>query len=73
MEEQTATLEAENAKLKANSAEESTETPRKRTRTVADPWTADGQLLLGRTKEIEVDENGIAINPLDEPNVLWRK
>lgn len=43
------------------------ETPRKRTKTVPDPFTADGKLLLGRTKEIEVDEHGIAINPLDEP------
>ena len=73
MEEETATLKAENAQLKATPAEKSTESPPKRTKTVADPWSADGQLQLGRTKEIEVDENGIAINPLDEPNVHWCK
>ena len=73
MEEETATLKAKNASLKATPAEASTESPPKRTKTVADPWTADGQLQLGVTKEIEVDENGIAINPLDEPNVHWCK
>ncbi len=73
MEEETATLKAENVKLKAVAAGESTESPPKRTKLVPDPWTADGQLVLGRTKEIEVDEYGMAVNPLDEPNVRWSK
>lgn len=71
-----------NAKLNANAAKvsnsstqqteihenpQSIETPQKRTKIVPDPFTADGRLLLGRTKEIEVDEYGIALNPSDEP------
>ncbi|KAM0796669.1 hypothetical protein BDR22DRAFT_866069 [Usnea florida] len=86
MEDETAALKAENAKLKADAAgtlhsttlqkkrnhtSQLTETPQKRTKIVPDPWTADGQLVLGRTKEIEVDENGAAINPADEPALLW--
>lgn len=88
MEEETATLQAENAKLKANAARtsppstlqkerneafKSTESPRKRTKIVPDPYTADGQLLLGRTKEIEVDQYGVAVNPTDEPSLRWSK
>ena len=88
MEEETAALMAENAKLRANAfkasypspqqtkiheVSPSIETPQKRTKTVPDPFTADGQLLLGRTKEIEVDEHGIAINPADEPDMRWSK
>ena len=88
MEDETAALKAENAKLKADAAgtlhsttpqkkrnhtSQLTETPQKRTKIVPDPYTADGQLVLGRTKEIEVDENGAAINPTDEPSLLWSK
>ena len=73
LEEETATLKAENAKLKSHAAGESTEAPPKRTKIVPDPWNADGQLILGRTKEIEVDEYGVAVNPLDEPNIRWSK
>ena len=88
MEDETAALKAENAKLKADAAGAShstslqkkrnhtsqlTETPRKRTKTVPDPYTADGKLVLGRTKEIEVDENGVAVNPTDEPSLRWSK
>lgn len=88
MEEETATLKAENAKLRANAAEAShsstlqekkdadsqpTESPRKRTKIVPDPYTADGKLLLGRTKEIEVDEYGVAVNPTDDPTLRWSK
>lgn len=86
MEDETAALRAENAKLKADAAGASdsttlqkkrnhtsqlTETPRKRTKIVPDPYTTDGQLVLGRTKEIEVDENGVAVNPTDEPSLRW--
>ena len=88
MEDETAALKAENAKLKADAAGTShsttlqkkrnhtsqmNETPRKRTKIVPDPYTADGQLVLGRTKEIEVDENGVAVNPTDEPSLRWSK
>lgn len=88
MEEETAALMAENAKLRANAIKASrssteqtkprevppsVETPKKRTKVVPDPFTADGQLLLGRTKEIEVDEHGMAINPADEPDMRWSK
>ena len=88
MEEETATLMAENAKLKAiaagasrsrtlqtneNDAFGSIESPRKRTKAVPDPYTEDGQLRLGRTKEIEVDENGIAVNPTDDTTLRWSK
>ena len=73
MEEETNTLKAENSKVRANAAGESNESPPKRTKMVPDPWTADGQLVLGRTKEIEVDESGVAINPLDEPSLRWSK
>ena len=82
MEEEAAALKDEVTKLRSdatkashsstqqtkdNEVPQSVETPKKRTKTVPDPFTADGQLLLGRTKEIEVDEYGIAINPADEP------
>lgn len=88
LEEEAAALVSENAKLRANAtgvsysspqqtkppeASQVIETPQKRTKTVPDPYTADGQLLLGRTKEIEVDEYGIAINPTDEPTLRWSK
>ena len=88
LEDETAALMAENAKLKADAAgafhsttlqkkrnhtTELTETPQKRTKIVPDPYTADGQLVLGRTKEIEVDENGVAVNPTDEPSLRWSK
>ena len=88
MEDETAALKAENAKLKADAAgtlhstapqkkrnhtSQVTETPQKRTKIVPDPYTADGQLVLGRTKEIEVDENGAAVNPTDEPSLRWSK
>ena len=88
MEDETAALKAENAKLKADAAgslhsnplpkkrnhiSQLTETPQKRTKIVPDPYTADGQLVLGRTKEIEVDENGVAVNPTDEPSLRWSK
>ena len=88
MEEETATLKAENASLRAKAvaaspsspleteaseASQADESPRKRTKIVPDPYTADGTLLLGRTKEIEVDENGIAVNPTDEPTLTWCK
>ena len=88
MEDETATLKAENAKLKADAAgafqsttlqkkrndtSQRAETPQKRTKIVPDPYTADGQLVLGRTKEIEVDENGVAVNPTDEPSLRWSK
>ena len=80
--DENAKFKDENAKLKANATKvsnsstqqtkthetpQSIETPRRRTKTVPDPFTADGKLVLGRTKEIEVDEYGIAINPTDEP------
>lgn len=86
MEEETATLQAENAKLRAKAAEasrsstpqttkneafQSLKSPQKRTKIVPDPYTADGQLLLGRTKEIEVDEYGVAVNPTDDPTSRW--
>lgn len=71
VEEETAILKAENAKLKAIATGEWTEPPPKRTKIVPDPWTADGQLRLGRTKEIEVDENGVALDPTDEPSLRW--
>lgn len=71
IEEETATLKAENAKSKAIAAGECTEPPPKRTKIVPDPWTADGQLRLGRTKEIEVDEYGVALDPMDEPSLRW--
>ena len=71
LEEETATLKTENAKLKAITTGEWTEPPPKRTKIVPDPWTADGQLLLGRTKEIEVDEYGVALDPTDEPSLRW--
>ena len=88
MEDETAALKAENAILKADAAGAShsttlpkkrnhtsqlTETPQKRTKIVPDPYTADGQLVLGRTKEIEVDENGVAVNPTDETSLRWSK
>ena len=88
MEDETATLKAENVKLNAdvagafhsttlqkkrNDTSQPTETPQKRTKIVPDPYTADGQLVLGRTKEIEVDENGVAVNPTDEPSLRWSK
>ena len=88
MEEETATLKAENAKLRAVGVRrspssspkakikeglQSIEPPSKRTKTVPDPYTADGQLILGRTKEIEVDEHGSAINPEDDPALHWSK
>ena len=86
MEEETAILMAENAKLKADAVGasrsstlqtkktevfQSVESPRKRTKTVPDPYTEDGQLRLGRTKEIEVDENGIAVDPKDDTTLRW--
>ena len=71
LEEETATLKTENAKLKAIAAGETTEQTLKRTKTVPDPWTADGQLLLGRTKEVEVDENGEVLDPTEVPNLFW--
>ena len=88
MEEETAALKAENVKLmakateasrssapqtKKNEASQLLESPQKRTKTVPDPYTDDGQLLLGRTKEIEVDEYGVALNPMDEPSLRWSK
>ena len=88
MEEETAALKAENAKLRDNAtggsrssllqvrkneAFQPLESPQKRTKIVPDPYTDDGQLLLGRTKEIEVDEYGIAVNPMDEPSLRWSK
>ena len=73
MEEGTVILKTENAKLKAIASGELTEPPPKRTKTVPDPWTSDGQLLLGRTKEIEVDEHGEALDPLEVPSLSWSK
>ncbi len=88
MEEETATLKAENARLRDITAgashsnilqkekdegSRSTESPQKRTKTVPDPFTPDGRLLLGRTKEIEVDEYGVAVNPTDDPTLRWSK
>lgn len=86
MKEEADRLKAENFKLRANTVEAShstpqqaksnkasipVERPRRRIKVVPDPYTADGQLLLGRTKEIEVDEDGLAINPADEPTLRW--
>lgn len=88
MKEEADRLKAENFKLRANTVEAShstpqqaksnkastpVERPRRRIKVVPDPYTADGQLLLGRTKEIEVDEDGLAINPADEPTLRWSK
>lgn len=88
MKEEADRLKAENEKLRGNAAKEShfttvqtktnevsqpVERPQRRVKVVPDPYTADGQLLLGRTKEIEVDEDGLAINPVDEPTLRWRK
>lgn len=88
MEEETAALKDENAKLRANAAEashsstlqtmnkeklKSIEVHQRRTKTVPDPYTASGQLLLGRTKEIEVDEYGIAVNPTEDTTLRWSK
>ena len=63
----------ENAKLRAVAAGEVTEPPPKRTKTVPDMWTADGQLMLGRTKEVEVDENGEVLDPSEVPSLRWGK
>lgn len=71
LEEETATLKAEDAKFKAIAAGDRIAPPPKRTKIVPDPWTADGQLRLGRTKEIEVDEYGVALDPTDEPSLRW--
>ena len=71
VEEESATLKTENAKLNAIAAGELTEPPPKRTKTVPDMWTADGQLMLGRTKEVEVDENGEVLDPTEVPSLRW--
>ena len=88
MKEEADKLKAENSKLRANAAEASLSTtqrtktseapkaverPQRRTKVVPDPYTADGQLLLGRTKEIEVDEYGVAVNPADDPTLRSSK
>ena len=73
VEEESATLKTENAKLKAIAAGELTEPPPKRTKTVPDMWTAEGQLMLGRTKEVEVDENGEVLDPTEVPSLRWGK
>ena len=73
VEEESATLKTENAKLKAIAAGELVEPPPKRTKTVPDMWTADGQLMLGRTKEVEVDENGEVLDPTEVPSLHWSK
>ena len=73
VEEESATLKTENAKLKAIAAGELTEPPPKRTKTVPDMWTADGRLMLGRTKEVEVDENGEVLDPTEVPSLRWSK
>ena len=73
VEEESATLKNENAKLKAIAAGELTEPPPKRTKTVPDMWTADGQLVLGRTKEVEVDENGEVVDPTELLSLPWGK
>ena len=73
VEEESATLKTENTKLRAIAAGELTEPPPKRTKTVPDIWTADGQLLLGRTKEVEVDENGEVLDPTEVPSLRWSK
>lgn len=88
MKEEADKLKAENSKLRANAAEaslsttqrtkiseapKSVERPQRRTKVVPDPYTADGQLLLGRTKEIEVDEYGNAVNPADDPTLRSSK
>ena len=73
VEEESATLKTENAKLKAIAAGELIEPPPKRFKTVPDMWTADGQLMLGRTKEVEVDENGEVLDPTEVPSLHWSK
>ena len=73
VEEESVTLKTENAKLRAIAAGELTEPPPKRTKTVPDMWTADGQLMLGRTKEVEVDENGEVLDPTEVPSLRWGK
>lgn len=73
MEEETVSLKAENAKLRAIAVGELKEPPKKRTKVVPDPWNADGKLVLGRTKEIEVDEHGVALDPTEEPSLRWSK
>ena len=73
MEEETVTLKAENAKLRAIAVGELREPPQKRTKVVPDPWNPDGKLVLGRTKEIEVDEHGVALDPTEEPSLRWSK
>lgn len=88
MQAETEKLKAENVRLKANATEQPhsttlnmktnetsqpVERPQRRTTLIPDPYTTDGQLLLGRTREIEVDEYGRAVNPADEPTVSWRK
>ena len=69
IEEETASLEGENARSRSSASGETNESPSKRTKIVPDPWTAEGKLILGRTKEIEVDAYGIAVNPLDKLNL----
>ena len=73
VEEESATLKTENAKLKAIATGEQIEPRPKRTKTVPDMWTADGQLMLGRTKEVEVDENGEVLDPTEVPSLRWSK
>ena len=87
VEEESATLKTENAKLRAIAASELTENaklravaagegtapPPTRTQAVPDMWTADGQLMLGRTKEVEVDENGEFLDPSEVPSLRWGK
>lgn len=73
VEEESATLKTENAKLKAIATGELIEPRPKRTKTVPDMWTADGQLMLGRTKEVEVDENGEVLDPTEVPSLRYSK